>query len=294
MLTSVKRGDFLIRYAGFLSVAAALALPAPGARAAGKRGAGSVGGGSTDAAERQATARALFQQGLNNLRAERWADAADRFERAMALKPTPEIAYNLSSALLHLGKLVRASEVLRLAAEDPHAAEAVRQAAAARLEQVLPRLGSLTVRIDGPADGVTVSLDGRPLDPAMLSVPVPVDPTRHVLVAVRGIEPIYDQTLDVKEGERAPLTIVVPASPAAGSALPAAPVGMLAPRDPAGADVASTAARPSPPRLVERWWFWTIVGGVAAGTVTAIVLATRSSPSVQHGSVDTVYYPPPR
>lgn len=294
MLTSVQRGDFLIRSAGFLCVVV-VCLGAPASvRAAGSRGRGPVGGSAGDAAERQAAARGLFQQGLNNLRAERWSEAADRFERALALKPTPEIAYNLSSALLHLGKLVRASEVLRQAAEDADAPAPVRQAAAARLEQVLPRIGYLTVRLDGPSDGVTVSLDGRPLEAAMLAVPVPVDPTRHSVVAVRGAEPIYEQTLDVGEGERAPLTIVVPTAP---------PPRTDAPRVAAVPDPTSVrdVAAPSPetaeparryPAVFGKVWFWTVVGAVAAGTVTAIVLASRSGAQVTPGTVDTIDYGP--
>src|SRR6476659_4656068 len=45
---------------------------------------------------RQATARTLFQEGLEYSDAGRWQEAVDRFGRAYRMKPTAEIAYNLA------------------------------------------------------------------------------------------------------------------------------------------------------------------------------------------------------
>lgn len=62
-----------------------------------------------------------------------------------------------------------------------------------------------------------------------------------------------------------------PAPPAPPPAAPAVPPKLLpAPRPPAPTDA------PPPPPPPSRWWIWTAAGAaVLAGTVTAIVLATR-------------------
>lgn len=56
---------------------------------------------------------------------------------------------------------------------------------------------------------------------------------------------------------------------------PPAPAPDLTVRGPAPAPAApAPAAAPAAP-FYKRWWFWTVIGVVAAGTATAIVVATR-------------------
>ena len=64
-------------------------------------------------AQETALARALFEEGVVAADAQRWDEAAERFERAYGLKATPGIAYNWASALVELGRLVEAGERLR-------------------------------------------------------------------------------------------------------------------------------------------------------------------------------------
>src|SRR5580765_2925188 len=89
--------------------------------------------GEPDVDVRQATARTLFEEGLEYSDAGRWQEAADRFGRAYQAKPTAEIAYNLAQAYVRLGYLSRASEMFRRAAADPQGSAEVREAARARL-----------------------------------------------------------------------------------------------------------------------------------------------------------------
>lgn len=232
-----------------------------------------------DAPERQAAARALFEEGLEHLRAERWDEAADRFERAHALRPSAEIAYNLSSALIRLGRLVRASELLRQVAQSPQAPDRVRAAAESRLEQVLPRLARLTVRIDGPSDRLVVTVDGRTLDRAMIGVAFPIDPGSHTVEASRAGQRVYERTLDVVEGGAVEATVRV----APLAATPAPP------------GATSLAVRPDAepertPRAPARWWLWALGAAVAAGVATAVVVASsggRAQP--ERGNVDTIF-----
>ena len=60
-----------------------------------------------------ASARAFFQQGLQFADEEKWGLAVDRFGRAMAIRRSPVIAYNLAASLGQLGSVIEAAELLR-------------------------------------------------------------------------------------------------------------------------------------------------------------------------------------
>ena len=68
---------------------------------------------------RDASARELFEQGVALAERGDWVAAEDRFRRALSLRNSSVIAYNLASALCEQGKLVEASELLhRVLADD--------------------------------------------------------------------------------------------------------------------------------------------------------------------------------
>jgi len=191
---------------------------------------------------RRATARTLFNEGLEYSDAGRWHEAADRFRRAYEAKPTSEIGYNLAQAYVRLGYLATAAELWRRAAEDPDATSAVREAARARLAQVSPRLGRLNVQLDPRAGGFAY-LDGRLIEPARLGSWLPVDPGPHLLQA------------RWRDGADLSRRITVPE----------------------GAESAVTLAPPPPPPVAEKrssilrsGWFWVAIAGLAAGTAVAL------------------------
>jgi hypothetical protein len=75
---------------------------------------------------------------------------------------------------------------------------------------------------------------------------------------------------------KAPNQVGAEAPPANVAASPSAPVESTAPAMPAGADVTAPAPQPVA-SSGSTWWIWAGVGAVVvAGTVTAILLATRS------------------
>lgn len=216
-------------------------------------------------AERSAAARALFQEGNSLLQAEAWAEAADRFERALALRQSPQITYNLTTALVALGQLVRTTELLRALERADDTPEAVVTAAAARRAEIAPRIGRLTIRAPGDRADVVLEMDGRTLAWAMVGVELPADPGRHALRAVRG-----DRTLDEAE-------VVVPEGGAAAATLDLQSV-------PTAVEVARGTG-PEEPVLVppteepkRRWWIGVIVGVVVAGAAVGLAVGlTRDS-----------------
>jgi hypothetical protein len=212
-------------------------------------------------ADRRETARTMFAQGLEYADAGRWHEAADRFRRAYQAKPTAEIAYNLASAYTRLGYLAGAAELLQRAADDGEASAAVRSAAQARLAQVTPRLGRLTVRLT-PATGAFAYLDGRPLEPARLGVTLPVDPGPHLVQARWRDGADLSRRVTIAEGGASTVDLVPPV-PAVAEAPP---------------------ARGTP--LYRRGWFWAAMAGVAAGTALAFTLPHLGGDQVS-GNVGT-------
>lgn len=151
-------------------------------------------------AERAAAARTLFRQGVALADARRFAEAAERFERAYGIRPAPEIAYNHASTLERMGRLVRASEEFRQIAWDKRNPIDLRNAARERLDAVLRRVAHLQIKLDGPANGFVVLLDGRMLEPAMLGLLLVVDPGTHRIEARRGMSEYVSRFTTLKEG----------------------------------------------------------------------------------------------
>lgn len=231
-------------------------------------------------AERTAAARALFEEGLSLLDREEWAPAADRFERALALRPSAQVAYNLSTALIAQRRLVRASEVLLIAARDASAPAEVRDAAARRREEVLGRIARLTIRVSGAREGVTVEIDARPLDWAMIGIPIPVDPGSHEIAAVRAGETLARESIALREGGDGAVSLELP------TAAPLPPVE-AAPAD--ATPALSAAPAPDDEGGGTSVFLWAGLGVLAAGAaVVAIVLLTSSDPDPVQGSAGVV------
>ncbi|HEY0708968.1 MAG TPA: hypothetical protein VGG33_19325 [Polyangia bacterium] len=224
--------------------------------------------------EQKAAARALFHEGLAAADAQRWEDAADRFERARSLKASPEITYNLSTSLVRLSKLVRASELLREITDDPHAPAPVKAASRARLNEVVPRLAYLTIRVPSRSPGVAdnhddgrtklvVLVDGQPFDEARLGVAVPMDPTAHTVHLRLGTSVLDRRELLLDEGERRTVSF----EPGAG--IPVSSRAWQADRVlmPEANFATKAEARRS------GTWVWVVVGAAVAVGLTATTVA---------------------
>ncbi|KAF0163271.1 MAG: hypothetical protein FD160_4124, partial [Caulobacteraceae bacterium] len=126
--------------------------------------------------DRTEAARTLFEEGLALVDQERWQDAAERFRRALALRPSPVITFNLASALAKQGHVIEASELLRALVKDEAVKDDTRDAATQLLADVESQIARLTIEVRGELAGHTVSLDDRPLHAAEIGVALPVDP----------------------------------------------------------------------------------------------------------------------
>lgn len=245
-------------------------------------GAYAVEASSSPSGDRKAAARALFEEGLKLLEAEHWAAARDKFERARQLHASPRITYNLTTALVQLGRLVYASELLRELTTTAAVERGVQTAAESRLRDLRGRIGSLNVTVDGDRNGLVVELDGRPFDLALLDVPTPVDPGEHTLAARRDGETLVTRTVSVREGERASLHVAVPARPVR---LPPATVPPITARDPLQLDATGDEALERGP---SRTLLWVGLGlATIGGAVATWFLLSSGDPARVEGNAGT-------
>jgi tetratricopeptide (TPR) repeat protein len=159
-------------------------------------------------AQREA-ARALFLEGNRYLDIPLFAQAAEKYQEALALWPHPAFHFNLALAQLNLVQPVEAYESFGRAmahasdgiGEDKHRlAEDYRH----RLEQ---RLGRIEVTCDEP--GAEVTLDGRPLFVGPGRFSGVVLPGEHQIVASRAGFIPETRRIVVSAGERNAVALVL-------------------------------------------------------------------------------------
>jgi len=214
-----------------------------------------------------AAARDFFAQGLRFADKSQWEQAADRFRRALTIRYSPVIAFNLASSLDELGELVEASELLYRVEADEEADEALRQSSTRLLGSIRKRLAQLTVLAEGRPGDSTVTLDGLRLPDVQLNAPFPVDPGHHEVVLLRGQHTLAREQVELAAGGKAEVSL--------------APARVPTPAELAALEMANQnrVAGDDEPPLTERWWFWAGVGTAIAGVVTIVTIAALSGDS---------------
>lgn len=144
------------------------------------------------------------------MESEQWTPAADKLERALELRSSSVIAYNLGLCLSHTGKLVQASEFLEQVIHDDAANQNLKNAANALLQEINPRIAKLTIRAQGDLENIEIALDGRILSEVEIGVAVPIDPGHHIVIARRNDSDVADNTVDVAEGTATEIIIEIP------------------------------------------------------------------------------------
>jgi hypothetical protein len=154
----------------------------------------------------RSAARQLATDGSAAYQADDYAQAYDRFNRAYQLVHVPTVGIWAARSLVKLGRFVEASEryleVERtpLAADAPAEHHKVQQDAKDERAQLLPRIPSVRVLLEGAAPAeVFVSLNDELLQSALLGVKRPVDPGKLRVKGVRG-EQVVEASVDLPEG----------------------------------------------------------------------------------------------
>ena len=179
----------------------------------------------------RAGARVAATEGVKAINEKRWADAADLFTRAESLVHSPVHLLYLARAQEKLGKLVKARENYNKILREkygPESPDAFRQAQTSAQQEssgLDARLAAITVKLDGEKGPVTVTMDGEKVPPALIGLPLPVDPGSHTFEA-SGTDLKSDPvTVAVAEGGKDAVTLIVKSAPgtvAAGGPPPTA------------------------------------------------------------------------
>jgi hypothetical protein len=168
-----------------------------------------------DAGTRMA-ARELAVSGAEAFDKQDFATALDRFQRAESLYKVPSIAVMVARCLARLGRVVEAVdkyEETRRMPLDAAAPEAFQRAVAdatAEIENVRARVARLELRLPAePPAGLEVTLDDKPVPPALLGVPKPVNPGAHHVAAHASGRAPYSYDVTLAEGARQAVELVL-------------------------------------------------------------------------------------
>lgn len=159
------------------------------------------------AASDSVAARALFQDGLELVDAGSWPEAIDRFRRAIALRDSAVIAYNLGVALAHERHPVEAAERFRRVVRDDEIEESVRNDARAALVVAEAAMAWVVTTWDGDTSGLGLRVDAQARPIEIFGAPLPLDPGVHEVTLVRGDGEVAIGSISVVEGERAVLAL---------------------------------------------------------------------------------------
>ena len=215
-------------------------------------------------------ARTQFEAGVGEMAQSRWQQAAEAFEASMRARATASAALNLGISLKNLGRLlearVRLQQFMEMASPPQHAQHD--GTVQPMLQQIARDLGRVHLLAVTPATAA-LSVDNRRVQPNEAGEVV-VDPGAHTVRAeAPGFVP-FEERVELAAGGTRDLRVEMVAAPSVVAPVAAPTERVVVVNRPVPA---APASRP----VYQQWWFWTIIGGVAAaGVVTGVVLATRN------------------
>ncbi len=156
----------------------------------------------------QADAKAEFDAGQKLFDGGRQADALPHFRAAFASSKSPDARLMVARCLVALGKTAEAYEEMATttreattrAETDPKYVR-TRDSAAAEMAVLERRVGKLVVALADPGVGATVTLDGAPLGPERLGVPVAVQPGKLTIEATHAGDTPVRREVTIGAGE---------------------------------------------------------------------------------------------
>lgn len=179
-----------------------------------------------------AAAEALYEDGTRLMEARDYANACPKLAESFRLDPALGALLNLAVCRERAGQTASAwatylDVVARgRAANDRERAEVAQQRADA-LGPRLPRVRIELAQAVASLPGLTVTRDGKMVDPAAASTPVPVDPGEHVIVVqATGKAPVERRVMAT---EGANELVAIATLDDAGGATPAGPGGPSTP-----------------------------------------------------------------
>jgi hypothetical protein len=239
-----------------------------------------------------AAARSLAVEGLKLADAGRCADAIDKLTRAEKLHHAPIVLARLGECQVQQGKIVEGTENLRRVLREPVPANPsaaltrARDQAESTLEAAKPKIAALTISVSGQqGKAISVTVDGRPVQAALLDAERPTDPGEHVVEASATGFLKTSSRVSLGPGEKQAVSLKLEPDPnyVAPSAAPKEEAPAASPRGPSNPEPsmavgASSSLQSSPPNRVPAYVVWGIGGAslVAGGVFGILAMKGKS------------------
>jgi len=223
----------------------------------------------------RSAARQLGTEGVQAYQAGDYASAVEKLERAYGALPVPSLALWSARALERTGKLVEASERYLEAVRGEVSGDRELQAqakkdAAAEREQLLPRIPTLSIHVEGPScEKLELLLNGQSLSAGLVDTPLPTNPG-PVTVVARCSELEATETIELAEATQRQVALRLTPTQAAKNPAPS----------PATVPSDTTTGKPSRWQPTAGWIsigvggagivLGAIMGGVALGKVSEL------------------------
>lgn len=230
-----------------------------------------------------AAAEALFNAGLDEMRAGRYDTACGRLAESHRLDPRPGTLFTTAECEAQAGKLASAlaryKDYMALFARLPPADQARQrgreQVAQKAISELGPKVPRLTLKLPaGAPKSATVRRNDTEVGAASIGLALPVDPGEHVLVVQVG-QARSEQRVALAVGESRELTLQLPSSDTSpASARRDAPAVAAGPEQDAGPQSSSNTLA-------------YVVGGVGVagvlvGSVTGALVFSKKSTIADH------------
>ncbi|HHH27045.1 MAG TPA: hypothetical protein ENK57_01680 [Polyangiaceae bacterium] len=163
--------------------------------------------------EALAAARALFNEGIELEKEDRWDAALDKFEKVAAVKMTPQVRFHIALCHEKLGRLVDALNGFELAEQEARAAgdraRDVLRNAPKRAEALRARVAHVVIHVVGKVRTSKITIDGKEVALALVDSSIPVDPGDHLVEVRRDGTVIHSEELSLDEAEQTELTLEI-------------------------------------------------------------------------------------
>jgi hypothetical protein len=223
-------------------------------------------------------ARALFDQGLRYVAERDWSNAIASFRASLRLRRAPAIEYNLAAALVEVGALDEAAQLIVSVLQNPDTREAVRAPTEALEARIREASGALVISVQGTdAGSVEVSLDATPVPAERIGERLTVARGAHEVTAARDGEVVARVSVEVSGESTAAAELVLPPTPAETAEAAAA----------AETRANETQSRTSGPGL----GVWIGIGAGAAVLVAAVVVIVVLATSGGGEAVEGTFQP---
>lgn len=202
--------------------------------------------------------RRLFQEGVEAYQRENLEEALGRFEASYAVRPVPNVLYNIAMTLRALERPPEAVNTFRryIEVNEEHLAPEEVAELDRMISELRPLFGDIVIEVS--REGARVVVDGEEIGRSPLSRPVAVSPGEHIIsTRLEGYDPV-ERSLLAEAGRSVTVSLTLSVTR-----------GIDVQR--AGEEASRAATDGAGERRSLGWWFWSSAGLSLASTLALVV-----------------------